>query len=72
MKNITIAILMIAFCANLFLFDLAQSNENEVYEAQKRLKELGYDPGAIDGIWGKKKLMVFQRIFFELALWYFW
>ena len=25
-----------------------------VYQVQKRLKELGYDPGPIDGIWGKQ------------------
>ncbi len=25
-----------------------------VHQAQKRLKELGYDPGRIDGVWGKQ------------------
>lgn len=61
MKNTMIAILLIVFCGNLFLFEIAESNEHEVYQAQKRLKELGYDPGAIDGIWGKKTTTAIKR-----------
>lgn len=37
---------------------------NQVYEVQKKLKENGYDPGPIDGIFGKKTVNAlgeFQR-----------
>ena len=29
-------------------------DETTVHQVQKRLKELGYDPGSIDGIWGRQ------------------
>jgi ankyrin repeat protein len=61
MKKTTIAILLIVFCGNLFLFEIAESNEHDVYQAQERLKELGYDPGSIDGIWGKKTTSAIKR-----------
>jgi ankyrin repeat protein len=61
MINIKIAILMIAFCGNLFLFGIAESIDHEVYQAQKKLKELGYDPGVVDGIWGKKTTSAIRR-----------
>src|SRR5712691_11034971 len=35
-----------------------------VYQAQKRLQELGYDPGLLDGFWGKtteSTVRLFQR-----------
>ena len=32
----------------------------EVEEFQKKLKELGFDPGAVDGIWGKKTQKAFD------------
>lgn len=41
MINIKIAILMIALCGNLFLLGIAESNDHEVYQAQKKLKEWG-------------------------------
>ncbi|NIV98655.1 hypothetical protein GWN26_05700, partial [Candidatus Saccharibacteria bacterium] len=52
---------MIAFLGNIFLFGIAESNDHEVYQVQKKLKELGYDPGAIDGIWGKKTTSAIRR-----------
>jgi peptidoglycan hydrolase-like protein with peptidoglycan-binding domain len=30
------------------------ANKSTVYDVQKKLKEKGYDPGSIDGIYGKK------------------
>ena len=45
---------MIIFSANLLLIEIAESNDHDLYQVQKRLKELGYDPGSPDGIWGKK------------------
>lgn len=35
-------------------FNAASSYSQEVYQAQKALKELGYDPGPVGGIWGKE------------------
>ncbi len=32
-----------------------------VFEAQKRLKELGYEPGPLDGIWGKRTQAALER-----------
>lgn len=32
---------MIALCGNLFLLGIAESNDHEVYQAQKKLKEWG-------------------------------
>ena len=32
-----------------------------VYQAQQRLKELSYDPGTLDGIWGKKTESAIKR-----------
>lgn len=61
MKSITIAILLISFCGNLFLFKTAEANEHEIYQVQKKLVELGYDPGAIDGMWGKKTTSAIRR-----------
>ena len=30
------------------------TGDNIIYDVQKKLKEIGYDPGTIDGIFGKK------------------
>ena len=54
MIKITIAILVIIFSASLLPIGYAESSDDDVYQVQKKLKELGYDPGSADGIWGKK------------------
>ena len=55
MKNITIVILILIIYTNLVLAVIVESNDlNDVYKIQKKLLELGYDPGSYDGIWGKK------------------
>jgi ankyrin repeat protein len=61
MTKITIAILMIIFSAGLLPLGYAESNDQDVYEVQKKLKELGYDPGSTDGIWGKKTKSAVKR-----------
>ncbi len=39
-----------------------QSNDKAtVYQVQKRLKKLGYDPGTPDGIWGKKTEIALKK-----------
>jgi len=47
-----------------FSFAVADSYNPEVYQAQKALKELGYNPGKPDGVWGKatqRAIRSFQR-----------
>ena len=64
MRNITIVILMIIFFASLLPVGYSESNDHNVYQVQKKLTELGYDPGSTDGIWGKKTILAvksFQR-----------
>jgi|GEM_PF-4573573 len=45
---VIIVTLLVSFSSN-----TAFSYSSEVYQAQKALKGLGYDPGPVDGIWGK-------------------
>ena len=64
MKNATIITLVIFLVTCFFLNGAAGTFDPAVYQAQKTLKELGYDPGAPDGIWGKKTtaaIKSFQR-----------
>jgi ankyrin repeat protein len=56
MRNITIVILMIFFSASLLPLGYAESDDHNVYQVQKNLRELGYDPGSTDGILGKKTI----------------
>lgn len=53
-RNVTIITLFIIFATCFFLNAAAETNDPAVYQAQKTLKELGYDPGLPDGVWGKK------------------
>jgi ankyrin repeat protein len=64
MKNFTLLIFAIIFGAALVVSETADSYDAAVFEAQKKLNELGYDAGKPDGIWGKKTAeaaMSFQR-----------
>jgi ankyrin repeat protein len=45
---------MVSFTGILLLAEIAESYDRTVYQAQKKLKDLGYDPGLPDGILGKK------------------
>jgi ankyrin repeat protein len=64
MRRVKIIILFI-ICSNSFLgTGLAETFDPKIYKLQKTLKELGYDPGLLDGVWGKKTkiaLKSFQR-----------
>jgi len=47
-----------------FSSSLASQYNTEIYQAQKALKENGYNPGGIDGIWGnatQSAVKKFQR-----------
>jgi ankyrin repeat protein len=61
MIKITTAILMIIFSASLLPIGYAESSDDDVYQVQKKLKELGYDPGGTDGIWGEKTTSALKR-----------
>ncbi|MEE9398953.1 MAG: peptidoglycan-binding protein, partial [Dehalococcoidales bacterium] len=54
MKRISILIIILALASFMLLsIPLAAQYSQEVYQAQKTLKELGYNPGKADGMWGK-------------------
>ena len=59
-----IAIFMVSLFVALhigFSFAAAASYNQETYQAQKLLKELGYNPGKLDGLWGKATQMAVER-----------
>ena len=60
MRNIIIALSVAIACAGLFRVETAESSDQTIYEAQKKLEELGYDPGKPDGIWGKKTVIAIK------------
>lgn len=61
MRNLSFTILVIIFSASLFQTAFAQSSDDTVYQVQKKLKELGYDPGPTDGVWGRKTTLAIKR-----------
>jgi cytohesin len=64
MRTLSITILMIILSVSLIQTISAESSHDDVHQVQKRLRELGYDPGPADGIWGKKTTLavkLFQR-----------
>jgi ankyrin repeat protein len=61
MKNVKISILFIILVAAISLTGGAETSDPTVYQVQKVLKELGYDPGSPDGIWGKKTTSAIKR-----------
>jgi ankyrin repeat protein len=54
LRDATICMLVIISFASLLFINTANSYDHTVYQVQKKLKDLGYDPGRPDGIWGKK------------------
>ena len=46
-------IFLLASILNLSIV-LAEPDTITIYQTQKKLKELGYDTGVVDGVWGKK------------------
>ena len=53
-RYVTICLLVIISFTGLFLVDIADSYDQTIYQVQKKLEQLGYDPGRPDGILGKK------------------
>lgn len=54
LRYATICVLVIIHFVGSILIDTADSSDQTVYQAQEKLKDLGYDPGRPDGILGKK------------------
>jgi hypothetical protein len=61
MKRISILVILSFTFFISFSFALAASYNLEVYQAQKALKELGYYPGKVDGIWGRATQRAIER-----------
>jgi ankyrin repeat protein len=64
LRYMTTALLFVISAANLIWDETAYSYDHLVYQAQRKLKELGYDPGRTDGIFGEKTkaaVRYFQR-----------
>lgn len=53
-KRSIMIITFITWVVLLFAVAMSDAYHEGVYEAQKKLKELGYNPGSLDGLWGKK------------------
>jgi ankyrin repeat protein len=54
MRKFTLPILLILAAMALLVIETAHAYDAAVFEAQKKLNELGYDAGKPDGVWGKK------------------
>ncbi len=55
---------VLIFFAGSMLADIAAAFDPDVYQIQKKLADLGYNPGQLDGIWGQKTkeaVKAFQR-----------
>jgi ankyrin repeat protein len=61
LRYATICVLVIIHFVGSILIDTADSNDQKVYQAQEKLKDLGYDPGRPDGILGKKTKAAIRR-----------
>ena len=62
MKRITAFIVSLAIISIIgFSLSGATQYNPEVYKAQKALKELGYNPGKLDGLWGKATQRAVER-----------
>jgi len=48
--------------------DKIPNSKSVIYQSQKALKEMGFDPGVIDGIWGKKTKRAVTKFQKQLGL----
>lgn len=53
-KRLVISIVIFISFAGLMPPDIAPAYDPIVYQIQRKLKDLGYNPGPLDGIWGQK------------------
>ena len=61
MRNVIVVMSVIIACAGLFWVETAEPSDPTIFEAQKKLEELGYDPGKPDGIKGKKTVTAIKH-----------
>jgi ankyrin repeat protein len=61
LRDVTICMLVIISFASLLFINTANSYDHTVYQVQKKLEDLGYEPGRPDGIWGKKTTAAVKR-----------
>ncbi|MBF0620373.1 MAG: hypothetical protein HQL54_00455 [Magnetococcales bacterium] len=47
---------------------MSQKKRSRVFEIQRRLTQLGFDPGPVDGYWGKKTSMAMRQWLGELGI----
>ena len=70
MKRLCIIIIVVVLALlTTFSFALtAHTNGLEIYRAQKALKDLGYNPGKLDEIWGKATQRALERFQGDIGL----
>ena len=68
MRNIIVVMSVIIAGAGLFWVETADASDPIVFEAQKKLEELGYDPGKPDGIKGKKTVTAIKHFQEDIGL----
>ena len=68
MKRFIITISLIITSFVLLSSVAAVSYNLEVHQAQKTLKELGYDPGPLDGLWGKTTKRAIEKFQLDMQL----
>jgi len=61
MRNFALMVLVFICGVGLLGIETAVSYEDIVFQAQKKLNELGYDAGKPDGIWGRKTKEAVKR-----------
>jgi len=61
LKNFVLALLVIIAVTGIFWIESAGAYDQTLYEAQKKLKELGYDPGKPDGVMGTKTVTAIKQ-----------
>jgi ankyrin repeat protein len=61
LKYATIWMLTVISLAGFVWTETADSSDQTLYQAQSKLKHLGYNPGVPDGMWGKKTRRAVKR-----------
>jgi uncharacterized membrane protein len=59
--NILVTSFVIILSTTNFLTESSSAYSDTIFWVQKRLKMLGYDPGQIDGLWGKKTQRAIEK-----------
>jgi peptidoglycan hydrolase-like protein with peptidoglycan-binding domain len=69
MKRISSLIITLVFILFISLpFSLSASFKTEIYRAQVALQQMGYNPGPLDGKWGKSTKMAIEKFQTDMKL----